>query len=86
MTPSYKEGILKFLDPRLPSLPLHEAMPVFHVAVILCVEKQAVKRPTMREVVGILIKIQKAGRERPSSPAGSNSILVSCNTPKVGFS
>ncbi|OWM66140.1 hypothetical protein CDL15_Pgr013357 [Punica granatum] len=61
MTDSRKEEVEKVLDPRLPSVPLHEAMHVFYVA-MLCVEEQAVERPTMREVVQILT-------ERPKPPA-----------------
>uniref|UniRef100_A0A803L1Y4 non-specific serine/threonine protein kinase n=2 Tax=Chenopodium quinoa TaxID=63459 RepID=A0A803L1Y4_CHEQI len=58
MTDGNKEGVLKILDPRLPSVPLHEVMHVFYVA-MLCVEEQAVERPTMREVVQILLEIPK---------------------------
>ncbi|CAJ1929094.1 unnamed protein product [Sphenostylis stenocarpa] len=58
MTDSNKEGVLKVLDPRLPSVPLHEVMHVFYVA-MLCVEEQAVERPTMREVVQILTELPK---------------------------
>jgi len=58
MTGSNKEGVLKVLDPRLPSAPLHEAMHVFYVA-MLCVEEQSVERPTMREVVQILTELPK---------------------------
>ncbi|XP_030548481.1 leucine-rich repeat receptor-like serine/threonine-protein kinase BAM1 [Rhodamnia argentea] len=60
MTNSSKEEVQKILDPRLPPVPLHEAMHVFYVA-MLCVEEQAVERPTMREVVQILT-------ERPRTP------------------
>ncbi|KAL5988362.1 hypothetical protein ACLOJK_036126 [Asimina triloba] len=58
MTDSNKEGVLKILDPRLPSVPLHEVMHVFYVA-MLCVEEQSVERPTMREVVQILTELPK---------------------------
>lgn len=58
MTDSNKEGVLKVLDPRLPTVPLHEAMHVFYVA-MLCVEEQSVERPTMREVVQILTELPK---------------------------
>ncbi|MBA0803273.1 hypothetical protein Gohar_013506, partial [Gossypium harknessii] len=57
-TNSNKEGVLKILDPRLSSVPLHEVMHVFYVA-MLCVEEQAVERPTMREVVQILTEVPK---------------------------
>ncbi|TKY65514.1 Leucine-rich repeat receptor serine/threonine-protein kinase BAM1 [Spatholobus suberectus] len=53
MMDSNKEGVLEVLDPGLPSVPLHKVMHVFYVA-MLCVEEQAVERPTMREVVLIL--------------------------------
>ncbi|URD95423.1 Receptor protein kinase CLAVATA1 [Musa troglodytarum] len=53
MTDSSKEGVLKILDPRLPTVPLDEVVHVFYVA-MLCVEEQSVGRPTMREVVQIL--------------------------------
>ncbi|KAM0968295.1 hypothetical protein ACFX2A_016962 [Malus domestica] len=59
MTDSNKEGVLKILDPRLPSVHLHEVIHVFYVA-MLCVEEQAVKHPTMREVVQILTELPKA--------------------------
>jgi len=58
MTDSNKEEVLKVLDPRLSSVPLHEVMHVFYVA-MLCVEEQAVERPTMREVVQMLTELPK---------------------------
>ncbi|KAH0464151.1 hypothetical protein IEQ34_006937 [Dendrobium chrysotoxum] len=58
MTDSSKEAAIKILDPRLPTLPVHEAMHVFYVA-MLCVEEQSVERPTMREVVQILTELPK---------------------------
>ncbi|KAK4760922.1 hypothetical protein SAY87_005815 [Trapa incisa] len=60
MTDSRKEEVEKILDPRLQTVPPHEAMHMFYVA-MLCVEEQAVERPTMREVVQILT-------ERPRPP------------------
>lgn len=68
LTDSNKEGVLKILDPRLPSVPLHEVMHMFYVA-MLCVEEQAVERPTMREVVQILTELPKS----PSSKQGEES-------------
>lgn len=53
MTESTTEGVPKILDARLSSVPLHEVMHVFYVA-MLCVEEQSVERPTMREVVQII--------------------------------
>ena len=72
MTDSNKEGVLKVLDPRLSSVPLHEVMHVFYVA-ILCVEEQAVERPTMREVVQILTELPKS----PESKLGDSTIVTS---------
>lgn len=66
MTDSRKEEVEKILDPRLPSLPLHEAMHMFYVA-MLCVEEQAVERPTMREVVQMLT-------ERPKPPTTGKTV------------
>ncbi|KAG2263659.1 hypothetical protein Bca52824_070738 [Brassica carinata] len=43
---------------RLSSVPVHEVTHVFYVA-LLCVEEQAVARPTMREVVQILTELPK---------------------------
>ncbi|CAA7055967.1 unnamed protein product [Microthlaspi erraticum] len=58
MTDSNKECVLKVIDLRLSSVPVHEVTHVFYVA-MLCVEEQAVERPTMREVVQILSEIPK---------------------------
>ncbi|KAI7727350.1 hypothetical protein M8C21_003496 [Ambrosia artemisiifolia] len=59
MTGGNKEHVMKIVDPRLPTAPTHEVMHVFYVA-MLCVEEQAVERPTMREVVQILTEVPKA--------------------------
>ncbi|XP_002531999.2 leucine-rich repeat receptor-like serine/threonine-protein kinase BAM1 [Ricinus communis] len=72
MTDSNKEGVLKVLDPRLPSVPLHEVMHVFYVA-MLCVEEQAIERPTMREVVQILTELPKP----PNSKQGDSTVTES---------
>lgn len=71
MTDSNKEGVLKILDSRLPSVPLHEVMHVFYVA-MLCVEEQAVERPTMREVVQILTELPIP----PGSKQGGDAITI----------
>ncbi|EOX91818.1 Leucine-rich receptor-like protein kinase family protein [Theobroma cacao] len=76
MTDSNKEGVLKILDPRLPSVPLHEVMHVFYVA-MLCVEEQAVERPTMREVVQILTELPKP----PNSKQGDSTVTESLPSP-----
>lgn len=74
MTDSNKEEAMKILDPRLPTVPLHEVMHVFYVA-MLCVEEQSVERPTMREVVQILTELpEPAGSElEEESPDGDTS-------------
>ncbi|XP_031115633.1 leucine-rich repeat receptor-like serine/threonine-protein kinase BAM1 [Ipomoea triloba] len=58
MTDGKKEGVLKILDSRLSTVPIHEAMHMFYVA-MLCVEEQAVERPKMREVVQMLTELPK---------------------------
>ena len=72
MTDSNKEWVLKVLDPRLPSVPLHKVIHVFYVA-MLCVEEQAVERPTMCKVVQILTELPKP----PSSKQGDLTIIES---------
>lgn len=72
MTDGNKEEVLKILDPRLPSVPLHEVMHVFYVA-MLCVEEQAVERPTMREVVQILSELPKPPSSKPGNSATTES-------------
>ncbi|KAF8404788.1 hypothetical protein HHK36_009677 [Tetracentron sinense] len=69
MTNSNKEGVQKILDPRLSSVPLHEVMHVFYVA-MLCVEEQAIERPTTREVVQILTELPMP----PNSKLGDSII------------
>lgn len=76
MTDSNKEEVVKILDPRLSSVPLHEVMHVFYVA-MLCVEEQAVERPTMREVIQILSEIPQP----PSSKQGGDSTLPNSSPP-----
>lgn len=77
MTDGKKEGVLKILDPRLPTVPIQDVMHVFYVA-MLCVEEQAVERPTMREVVQILTELPKppnaiVTEPLPSQPAAAES-------------
>jgi hypothetical protein len=77
MTDSNKEQVMKILDPRLSTVPLHQVIHVFYVA-LLCIEEQSVQRPTMREVVQILSELPKqAGNpgeeELPHSDEGSAS-------------
>ncbi|GJN10336.1 hypothetical protein PR202_ga28422 [Eleusine coracana subsp. coracana] len=63
MTDSNKEQVIKIMDPRLSTVPVHEVMHVFYVA-LLCVEEQSVQRPTMREVVQMLSELPKPTDER----------------------
>lgn len=74
MTDGNKEGVLKVLDPRLPTVPLNEVMHVFYVA-MLCVEEQAVERPTMREVVQILTEL-------PGAKPGDSTVTESPPQPE----
>lgn len=66
-------GVLKILDPRLPTVPIHQLMHVFYVAQ-LCVEEQSMERPTMREVVQILTELPD---NQPKSAVQSSSSLSS---------
>lgn len=87
MTDSIKEGVLKILDPRLPTVPLHEVMHVFYVA-MLCVEEQAVERPTMREVVQILTELPKPPGSKPGDSTynnNNNTISESAPTPAIAL-
>lgn len=70
MTDGKKERVLKILDPRLSTVPLHEVMHVFYVA-MLCVEEQAVERPKMREVVQMLTELPQ-----PSGPKSGDSTIT----------
>lgn len=78
MTDGKKEGVLKVLDPRLPTVPLEEVMHLFYVA-MLCVEEQAVERPTMREVVQILTEFPKS----PNSLTQEDSMGTGSSTPQA---
>ncbi|XP_076939607.1 uncharacterized protein LOC143608456 [Bidens hawaiensis] len=72
MTDGLKEGVVHILDPRLSTVPIHEVMHLFYVG-MLCVEEQAVERPTMREVVQMLTELPKT----PSSAAaGAASVEI----------
>ncbi|KAF7134578.1 hypothetical protein RHSIM_Rhsim08G0088900 [Rhododendron simsii] len=78
MTDGKKEGVLKVLDPRLPTVPLEEVMHLFYVA-MLCVEEQAVERPKMREVVQILTEFPKS----PNSLTQEDSMGTGSSTPQA---
>ncbi|MCD7473484.1 hypothetical protein HAX54_015385 [Datura stramonium] len=78
MTEGKKEGVLKILDPRLSTVPLHEVMHVFYVA-MLCVVEQAVERPKMREVVQMLTELPK-----PSGAKSGDSTITESSLPSSG--
>lgn len=77
MTSPNNEGVAKIIDPRLSSVPLNEVTHVFYVA-MLCVEDQAVERPTMREVVQILTELP-----RPPTSKQINSKEAEVTTPTL---
>jgi hypothetical protein len=72
LTDSNKEQVIKIMDPRLSTVPVHEVMHVFYVS-LLCVEEQSVQRPTMREVVQMLSELPKpTSREGDELPSGDD--------------
>ncbi|XP_074567705.1 uncharacterized protein LOC141824339 [Curcuma longa] len=71
ITGSNKEEVVKILDPRLPSVPIHEVMHMFYVA-MLCVEEQSIERPTMREVVQILNELPKSPLKQGEDSSSGN--------------
>lgn len=71
-TESRKEGVVNILDQRLSTVPLHEVMHVFSVA-MACVEEQSVERPTMREVVQMLTDPPKIKTCENSVPASEEA-------------
>ncbi|WZY74876.1 hypothetical protein YC2023_021260 [Brassica napus] len=77
MTDSNKESVVKVLDPRLSSFALHEVTHVFYVA-MLCVEEQAVERPTIREVVQILTEVPKMPTSKDQPPENQLSQAHIC--------
>ena len=66
-TDANKEQVIKIMDPRLSTVPVHEVMHVFYVA-LLCVEEQSVQRPTMREVVQMLSELPKPAARQGDEP------------------
>ncbi|XP_072987671.1 uncharacterized protein [Typha latifolia] len=81
MTDSNKEEVTKILDPRLSTVPLHEVMHVFYVA-MLCVQEQSAERPTMREVVQILTELSN----RTPKQVGNSNIVASGSLPPIVIS
>ncbi|KAI3665613.1 hypothetical protein L6452_44242 [Arctium lappa] len=87
MTDGNKEGVLQILDPRLSTIPIHEVMHLFYVG-MLCVEEQAVERPTMREVVQILTELpkppnSKVAAEGDSMAAATTTVDVAPPSPTM---
>lgn len=80
MTDSRKEEVKKVLDPRLPTVPLQDAMHMFYVA-MLCVEEQAVERPTMRDVVQILTERPKPPITRETGESAVTNMLPPPESP-----
>jgi serine/threonine protein kinase len=89
-TDSDKEQVIKIMDHRLSTVPVHNVVHVFYVA-LLCIEEQSVQRPTMREVVQMLGELPKPterqGEELPSDgdgdpPASSESVEAPTNEAK----
>ncbi|GAB2232044.1 hypothetical protein Droror1_Dr00011065 [Drosera rotundifolia] len=80
MTDSNKELVTKVIDPRLSTVPLNEVMHVFYVA-MLCVEEQAVERPTMREVVQILLELPKPSPTKEGALINTDSPSSASETP-----
>ncbi|KAK9053188.1 hypothetical protein SSX86_029820 [Deinandra increscens subsp. villosa] len=76
MTDGNKEGVVHILDPRLSTVPIHEVMHLFYVG-MLCVEEQAVERPTMREVVQMLTELPKP----PVSKLADGDSTTAIDTP-----
>ena len=68
---------MKILDPRLSTVPVHEVMHVFYVA-LLCTEEHSVQRPTMREVVQILSELPKPAANQD----GEEELPLSCEGPE----
>ncbi|VAI37235.1 unnamed protein product [Triticum turgidum subsp. durum] len=77
MTGPNKEQVMKILDPRLSTVPVHEVMHVFYVA-LLCTEEHSVQRPTMREVVQILSELPKPAANQD----GEEELPLSCEGPE----
>eukprot|EP01018_Ginkgo_biloba_P009420 Gb_17020 [translate_table: standard] len=76
LTTSVKEGVLNVLDSRLSTVPLHEGMHVFYVA-MLYVEEHSVERPTMREVGQLLTGLPKIKKiEYSSSAKGDKETVI----------
>ncbi|XP_047310999.1 leucine-rich repeat receptor-like serine/threonine-protein kinase BAM1 [Impatiens glandulifera] len=73
ITGGKKEGVVKVIDPRLHKVPFDQVMHVFYVA-MLCVEDQAVERPTMREVVQMLTELPNEPSSNPKQGDSPESV------------
>ncbi|GKC10526.1 leucine-rich repeat receptor-like serine/threonine-protein kinase BAM1 [Tanacetum coccineum] len=80
MTDGNKEGVLQILDSRLSTVPIHEVMHLFYVG-MLCVEEQAVERPTMREVVQMLTELPKAPNTKPTDGESNTTTTSTSDIP-----
>lgn len=65
-----KEDVIQIIDPRLTIVPKTEAMHLFFIA-LLCIQENSIERPTMREVVQMLIEFH---RNSPDNQTPSSSI------------
>ncbi|CAH9119071.1 unnamed protein product [Cuscuta epithymum] len=81
ITGGIKKEVVMILDPRLSTVPLHEAMHVFYVA-MLCVEEQAVERPKMREVVQMLTELPKPPGSKTDDSTVTDSPPLSVASPR----
>ncbi|PKA49694.1 Leucine-rich repeat receptor-like serine/threonine-protein kinase BAM1 [Apostasia shenzhenica] len=68
---SDNDSVTKILDPRLPQVPIHEAMHLFYAA-MLCAAEKSIERPTMREVVQILTDLPKPPAAKPDQESSSD--------------
>ncbi|KAG8364054.1 hypothetical protein BUALT_Bualt19G0086200 [Buddleja alternifolia] len=69
-----REDVTKIIDPRLTVVPKDEAMHLFFVA-MLCIQENSVERPTMREVVQMLLEFPRRSPEFSSSSSSSSTYL-----------
>lgn len=67
-----KEEVVRIVDPRLTMVPKVEAMHVLFIA-MLCIQENSVERPTMREVVQMLLEFP---RHSPDYQSSSSTISV----------
>ncbi|XP_021286889.1 leucine-rich repeat receptor-like serine/threonine-protein kinase BAM2 isoform X2 [Herrania umbratica] len=61
-----REEVIRIADPRLTTVPKDEAMHLLFIA-MLCVQENSIERPTMREVVQMLLEFPRHSPEYQSS-------------------